>query len=882
MAEIEKLIDEPGFQPLTERLMEAAKSFTSEEATYGQILRDMVMDIEKAFAEPLEIFPVCHHSRASALFMVERLQRSQPKVIFMEMCEDFRPLVNDLRECKLPVAFQAFATESEAFPKQWAPLSVIAPLTEFSAEFQAIAFCLNNPDTELVFVDRSVDHVFQWTPKEEENPQKPVPSQKKDSNTNEHDEKAMHGSSVGIQVGSMIPTYDEFLVHLLLHANVRHYSEWWDQYVETPLVGKDYRSYRQVMFLIASLMRRLGTKKSDNEDNKQRERYMWTRMKNHLKEKNLEANKAIYICGAYHAVSDVEDFGINSPVTFEISEKTNTEWLYGMIPSGYSAIEYQFGLADGTITLAETGWKKSLKSLGLSSFKLSKNKKQKKKITPKTKSLLKAEKDQVLEYLTKAPAIMEGDQEQLLNWSTEIVRMARKNGYLASTADSISVYETSIMLANIRNRHHPSPYDFQDAAVTCLEKDFVPKKRNIKRICEIMMGGDLIGTVGYQSLPPLAQNVYDRLEPLKVNLTAKTIQRALIDFKRDPNLIPCSDVLWKLRYLIPFDVVRPIMGERVLGVKPIQESWDILIGKHQRYLIELGYEGVNIEQVLTLRLKKAVYSNDTNTVKALEACKDSILFLGSPRFTTELGQRAVELLSQEEGADSSPEIFRLARELTHYYRTTEEGLPDWIKDFVSTGYSHYSTMLPAAFNDRGVSPAEISAMLGFIFTMESLALSFGCSRDQLLIAIKQSSPAAEDAPKMALFWTAECVLSLKTLEDLRDFFDHVLESRLLLSSFPHYLSGFLLTLSFTQIAGPFIVELMSKAFGTLPDSVLFRWMPTLIMMLKEQGTDLMRKLIKEANFEFPPVLADLDNSRFSWEKTDGEKPKSSVQAETNL
>ena len=60
-----------------------------------------------------------------------------------------------------------------------------------------------------------------------------------------------------------------------------------------------------------------------------------------------------------------------------------------------------------------------------------------------------------------------------------VVELARKNGYLASTADSIAVYHTAVLLAQMRNRRHPSPYDFRDAAVTCLEKDRIPGKRNV-------------------------------------------------------------------------------------------------------------------------------------------------------------------------------------------------------------------------------------------------------------------------------------------------------------------------------------------------------------------------------------------------------------------
>lgn len=77
------------------------------------------------------------------------------------------------------MALQAFANEIDQFPKAWSPLSLVAPLTEFSAEYQAICYALNEPEVEIVFVDRSVDHVFQWMPQEEEELEKQVEEQEK-------------------------------------------------------------------------------------------------------------------------------------------------------------------------------------------------------------------------------------------------------------------------------------------------------------------------------------------------------------------------------------------------------------------------------------------------------------------------------------------------------------------------------------------------------------------------------------------------------------------------------------------------------------------------------------------------------------------------------
>ncbi len=861
---------------LEKQLLDAAEKFATDARELSELLAALVSDVARAAAEPLEMFPVCHHSPASAVQMVQRLDSNPPKVIYLELCEDLLPTVEHLRDCKLPVALQAFAAESEQFSPDWMPLSVVAPLTEASAEYQAIAYALQHPETELVFVDRAVDFVFQWQPEKAEIPPDSPPSE----------EAKMHGTAVGVEVGDIAPTFDLFLAFLLRNSNTRHFAEWWDLYVEQAIIGADYQTYRQVMFLIGSLMRRLGRKDEDVKTDCLRERYMWTRIKQHMAAHNIAPHQGIYICGAAHTASNVAEFGSGVDALWEIPARTQTKWLYGLIPSSFAAIEYQFNHPAGTISLAETTWKKSLAVTKLKPFNLAKSDNQRRS----NPSVVALKHQQVLSedeltglagFLTRPPEFVVSDTEQLLQWCADIVRLARDNGYLASTADSIAIYQTSILLANMRNRTHPTPYDFQDAAITCLEKDRTPKKRNIYQLCQILLGGDRIGTVGYASLPPLAQDVYLRLAPLKINLLAKTNQRALMDFKQQPDLLLCSDVLWRLNRLAGNNLVQPIMGERTLGHKPLQESWEVRIGKYQREIIMLGYEGITIEQVLETRLKKSAFGSQATASTALEVAEDSILYLHSPRLTRELGEHSIYLLKQETGAADAPKIFERVRRLVHYYRTTPSGLPDWIEQFVSTGYSHYATLLPKAFADRGTSPEQIAGMLGFIFTLESLALALGCNRSQLLIGVQQASQGLEDPAKLGLLWTTELLLNLRTLEQIRDFFEQVLTNPMLIGAFPEYLNGFILALTFAPRISRFVVELLSRLFASVADSVLLPWLPSLILRLRSHS-QILQGLIKEAAASFPKRLSEFDGWQPFWQVESGVSPPLHLPTEVKL
>jgi len=844
------------FGALRRQLDDAAASFAGSHQTLADVLTGMVDDVERAMREPLEVFPVCHHSPSSGMAMARRLRQKAPRVIYLELCEDLRPLLKELHNCRLPVALQAFAAAPKGFGDGTGPMSVVAPLTEASAEYQAIVYALDNPDVELVFVDRSSDHVFQWGSRKDPEPEAEPVEDPPDS-----EEAALHGDAVGVEIGDLRPRFAELEEYLLHHGKVRHWSEWWDQFVEQPLVGADYDTYRQVMTLIGSLFRRLTPPDSRSlvidED---RERYMWTRIREHLVSSGADPATCMYVCGAFHASSRVEEFGLNAPPTdFAISERSETVWQYGLIPSSHSAIEAQFGLAPGSVSIAAETWKKALKRNRVTSFTL--GKKSSVVASPGLDAATEAD-DQLSAFLVATSEASGLDEDELLRWCVDIVRLARKNGYLASTADAIAVFETSILLAGMRNRSRPTPYDFADAAVTCIEKESVPGRRDVRRLCEIMLGGDRIGTVGYDSLPPLARDVFDRLEPLGIDGTKRNVQRVLIDLTSEPQLRPASRLLWILRRLLPSGIVRPIMGVCTLEEQSIQESWDVSLGRDVRPLIELGYLGVTVEQVLEQRLRRMARSDGATAARTLEAVEEAIVYLDNPQLVADLGARAVELLAAERNVDDAPEVLRRIRRLLSYYRTRGVDLPEWIESFVTVGYAHYCTLLPTAFAAEDVGIRQVGAMVGFLVSMEGLALSLGCDRSQLELAVKQSHP--ETPGKVALRWAVQYQLGSLSLTDLRERCAALLDNPLVIASFPQYLGGFVQTLDSIPRLTSFVVELMSTAFSRLPDAVLVPWLPNLITTLKDQAPDLVPLLVREAGRTFPARLDELDTWTPPW------------------
>src|SRR5690606_18391593 len=104
-----------------------------------------------------------------------------------------------------------------------------------------------------------------------------------------------------------------------------------------------------------------------------RERYMWTRIKQHMKATGIRPEDAIHICGAAHAASNVPEFGTHTPALWDdMPPASDTPWLYGVIPSSFAAIEYQFSHPAGTVSLAESTWQKSMQASKLVPFTLGK------------------------------------------------------------------------------------------------------------------------------------------------------------------------------------------------------------------------------------------------------------------------------------------------------------------------------------------------------------------------------------------------------------------------------------------------------------------------------------------------------------------------------
>src|SRR6201999_1504180 len=108
--------------------------------------------------------------------------------------------------------------------------------------------------------------------------------------------------------------------------------------------------------------------------------------------------------------------------------------------SSHAAIEAQFGLAAGSVSIAATVWAKNVKRTGTQPYRLTgqggtkktKPKKNGGAVTqvPAAPAPIPASPDKLTGFLRPPPVLDPLDEAELLGWSVEIVRAARRNGYL--------------------------------------------------------------------------------------------------------------------------------------------------------------------------------------------------------------------------------------------------------------------------------------------------------------------------------------------------------------------------------------------------------------------------------------------------------------------
>ena len=763
-----------------------------------KILTIITKDIEILQKEKLEIIPVSHHSLASAIHTRMRIAEKKPKIIFLEVSEDFQKLLPDLKHCTLPVAFQGYVKKSNKIAPESLPIASFAVNTEASAEYQAMKYAIENKDTEIIFVDAPCEQRVIW-------------QQKFKDDTIEKDlseEEKQYSHQFHFKTADIYPSKEGFVELLLAKANVYHFSEWWLDIVENTLLDLSYENFRQVMILIGSVFRRLGAKDNIDTITRKRDTFMWNKMKGILSRKKIQPAHAIFICGASHAIKMVEEWGIEGKKSKNESIDTSN-WKYGIIQSDFLMVDAQFGQISGVTGEIDARWN-AIKS-------------EMYKVKPKNPSGL-LEKYSVTQH------------DQLVRWSMDVVKKARQEGYLTSPADSIEIVKTTYRFKELRNRAFISKFDFIEAATTCIEKDD-PYLQKVEEMVGKILFSNKIGKVGYHALPPLAQDVMDRLSSLKVPSDYKKIKRILYDLKKEPHYQLISDLLWLLKFL---EInVTPIVGQKKLGSQNNQESWDIYIYKQQNALIRLALEGITVEEVFRNRIVKEI-DKKSKPVEVLTAIRTILTYLENDDLSLNYLTQTLVSSTFDLRFEDPMELYNLTIEILNFYRTQQTGVPRWFNNYILYAYRAYCQELASAVDDSTISIESIATIFNFIFKVESIALAQGASRNELEVAFLLINRLQLPLGKKAVVLAAESLLNQEKEKELKSMVAKTFWNPLTIQTLSDLLTGVVYATNFAPNAVILLIELLDQCFRKLDDPLIFQWMPLLI----DSFSELKREYIK--------------------------------------
>jgi len=761
-----------------------------------EILKTGTQDVVHLQSLELPIIPILHYSTASAIHTMEYLRTNKPKCIFVEGPEDLNHLVDDLMKCELPVSLQGIGIKSKFYPPDKLPVSVIFPLAETSAEYQAIKYGIENK-IPVVFVDHTCDSGIRWDLKY--NP---------DIEENQDTSKENDGL-FKISVGKDQPTKQVFIDTLLDVSKMHSFSEWILEILEPTLLSLEFDKYQQLMTLIGSIFRRLGTNEGWNEQLTYRDGFMWTRMRAYLRDESIDPTETVYICGASHGIAISESFGLTG-IELEIQEDSDTRWHYGIAQSSFNEIEAIQQQMPGFVSEMANLW-----------TMFHKNK--------KTSRVISIEQQAKIQ------------EDKLIAWSADIVKNARKFGYQVSTADSIAIVKIAYLLKDIREKPLVSQYDFVEAVITCLDKG-ESNSKSIQVICEDYFRRDKLGKVGYLALPPLVKDVIDRLSLLNMDVNNKKIFRALMDFNKNPEFRIASDLLWLLHYL-QVDV-RPIMGEKKLGNVNKQESWDINIGKNQNSIIILAAEGMTIEDVFRKRIIRKSRINPS-VIKILECIVDVYTFDSqNSKLLNNLGNLLSTIITDLRFEDTL-KIYKISLDLINYFRAQVSGIPDWFSRYILNGYQSFSKELSRAFLDDTIQYENLAGMLSFIFKFENIAISQGANRNELRISLQTIYSLKLSTVKRTIVIAAMNILTPGIEDEFRLQIKYIINNPLTINNMPEVFKGLFISSIFSPNLILLIAELLDRCFRTINDEFIIQWIPQLITMLRDIDSDLFDKLIKE-------------------------------------
>jgi len=379
-----------------------------------------------------------------------------------------------------------------------------------------------------------------------------------------------------------------------------------------------------------------------------------------------------------------------------------------------------------------------------------------------------------------------------------------------------------------------------EATMICIQKNDSGLKPLNQIFGEYFRTGDKNGTVSYGALPPLSRSIIDAMAKFGFDYKKKRVHRFLLDFSNDPKLRELSTLLWKL-YRLEINVV-PIMGTKEFGKKNKQESWEIYIAKEPNALIQLGYQGISLDEILKTQLLGSI-RQDSTVQEIISVYKEVLQYL--PNYLSVQQNLLLEIqyrLTNSLLYQKNLEIYLQLTELLNYYRASKAGIPPHFSQFILQSYKIYCQEIPDAFATEDIFLSSLVGILTFIKHFESIVIAQGGTRDEFDIALNLVDEETLAPEKYAIYLVAQSTLNHQILNRLRQIFYETYSNPLTLHRMPRIVEGLLYATYLSKMVTPLIGELLDQAFRRMEDNMLVKWILQLMEVLSDVDKSVTTQL----------------------------------------
>lgn len=425
------------------------------------------------------IFGIRHHGPGSTSRLIAALEKTRPSHVLIEGPADCNALLPLLADTNMspPIALLAYASDDAAH-------TIYYPFTEFSPEYQACLWAINN-HVEVSFIDLPVSiqlaQARQNTPDvitpDAITPNKPITDNPTPEPpvTESPEQEDIANQKLGVDPIGTLATL----------AGFEDGESWWNEFIEQNM-DDDLTLFDTIEFAMSALRQPVQTSSAIAKQDLLREAFM--RLEINKIKKTANGDIAV-VCGAWHAPALKEKHTLKddravlkSLPTKLAKNKTKTTWIPWTFPrlatrSGYGA--------------------------GISS-------------------------PQWYQHLWE-----NRQSDALIKWVTHVSHVLRDRGYMVSTASSIETVRLCTHIAIVRNRSTPGFEEIRDAIIACLcfgEKTIWDHIEN-----DILLG-NRVGTVSDDApLIPLLEDLQQQQKRCK--LKAEALSKELsVDLRTESGL----------------------------------------------------------------------------------------------------------------------------------------------------------------------------------------------------------------------------------------------------------------------------------------------------------------------------------------------------------